>query len=127
MNVDLDLQKPFFVFESNFMDWYERWLDEITSENETETELFNYTLGGVVSHILNVYTATDDEEIKLECLYGILKKKKIDSGEFDFLEEQYKSGSGKIKKLLLQVLVKFNYNRAYNLLNRYTLIYLGNR
>lgn len=112
VNVDLDCQKPFFVFESNFLDWYERWLDEITSENETETELFNYTLGGVVSHILNVYAATDNEEIKLECIYGILKKKKIDSGEFDFLEEQYKSGSGKIKKLLLQLLVKFNYNRA---------------
>lgn len=113
VNIDLDLQKPFFVFESNFLDWYERWLDEITSENETETELFNYTLGGVASHILDVYAATDDEEIKLECLYGILKKQKINSGELDFLEEQYKSGSGTIKKLLLQVLVKFDYNRAF--------------
>lgn len=115
VNIDLDLQKPFFVFESNFLDWYERWLDEITSENEaeTETELFNYTLGGVVSHILDVYAATDDEEVKSECLYGILKKQKINSGELDFLEEQYKSGSGTIKKLLLQVLVKFDYNRAF--------------
>ena len=27
--IDEDLQKPFFTYEANFLDWYERWLDEI--------------------------------------------------------------------------------------------------
>lgn len=29
--LDLDNRKPFFTFEDNFLDWYERWLDEIIS------------------------------------------------------------------------------------------------
>lgn len=31
VNVDLDRQKPHFTFENNFLDWYERWLDEVIS------------------------------------------------------------------------------------------------
>ncbi|OIV41608.1 SMI1/KNR4 family protein [Flavobacterium johnsoniae] len=112
VNVDLDREKPFFTFESNFLDWYERWLDEITSESMTaETDLFHYTLGGSVSHILNVFSTSNDEQIKLECLTGILKKQNIDSKILDVLEEEHKS-KGEIGKKLLQVLVKFDYNRA---------------
>ena len=29
VNLDIDLQMPIFTFEDNFLDWYERWLDEI--------------------------------------------------------------------------------------------------
>ena len=31
VNLDFDLDKPVFAFESNFLDWYERWLDEVIS------------------------------------------------------------------------------------------------
>lgn len=31
VNLDIDRQKPGFTFEDNFLDWYERWLDEIIS------------------------------------------------------------------------------------------------
>jgi len=29
--LDIDNRKPFMTFEDNFLDWYERWLDEILS------------------------------------------------------------------------------------------------
>ncbi|MFY7669525.1 SMI1/KNR4 family protein [Tenacibaculum sp. MEBiC06402] len=29
VNLDLSRQKPKFTFENNFLDWYERWLDEV--------------------------------------------------------------------------------------------------
>ena len=29
LNLDIDYQKPQFTFEENFLDWYERWLDEV--------------------------------------------------------------------------------------------------
>lgn len=29
LNLDFDFQKPSFAYESNFLDWYERWLDEV--------------------------------------------------------------------------------------------------
>ncbi|MBO9585388.1 MAG: SMI1/KNR4 family protein [Flavobacterium sp.] len=113
VGVDLDRQKPYFVFESNFLDWYERWLDEITAESRTEDhDLFNYTLGGSVSHILKVYASTDDEEIKLECLSGILRKKKIDLEALAFLDKEFKTSNLEIQKRILQVLAKFDYNLA---------------
>ncbi|MDC8002628.1 SMI1/KNR4 family protein [Aureisphaera galaxeae] len=31
VNLDISLQKPQFTFEDNFLDWYERWLDEVIS------------------------------------------------------------------------------------------------
>lgn len=31
VNLDVDRQKPSFTVENNFLDWYEKWLDEIIS------------------------------------------------------------------------------------------------
>ncbi|KAF2508593.1 SMI1/KNR4 family protein [Flavobacterium zhairuonense] len=114
VNIDIDRRKPFFAFESSFLDWYERWLDEITEgKGGIDANLFNYTLGGTVAHILNVYGAADDEGAKLQCVFAILKKKKVDSQTLDILEKEYVTSEGLIQKKLLQVLTKFDYNRAF--------------
>lgn len=114
VNIDIDRRKPYFDFESNFLDWYERWLDEITAETAiAEKDLFNYTLGGSTAHILDVFVNTEDEETKGECLLGFLKKKKIDSQTLDVLEKEYNLSVDKIQKKLLQIFVKFDYKRAY--------------
>ncbi|SMP10457.1 SMI1 / KNR4 family (SUKH-1) [Flavobacterium hercynium] len=122
VNVDTDRQKPFFAFESTFLDWYERWLDEIIPEEVTskEPDLFQYTLGGSASYILEVFFATDNNETKLECLQGILKKQNVIVEVLNILEEQYKLSSGEQKKTLLQILTKFDYNRAKPLLIDFT-------
>ncbi|BFM44541.1 hypothetical protein CFS9_31820 [Flavobacterium sp. CFS9] len=114
VNIDIDRQKPFFVFESNFLDWYERWLDEIIPENSmaNEPDLFRYTLGGLSAYILEVYFSTEDLSIKKECLNGILKKSAVGSEILIVLEEQYKVNSGEIQKTILQMLTKFDYERA---------------
>ncbi|WP_242410252.1 hypothetical protein [Flavobacterium sp. Root901] len=74
--------------------------------------MFNYTLGGSVSHILKVYVSTEDEEIKLECLSGMLRKKKIDLEALTFLDKEFKASNVEIQKRILQVLAKFDYNLA---------------
>ncbi|WP_264529673.1 SMI1/KNR4 family protein [Flavobacterium sp. N502540] len=114
VNVDIDRQKPFFVFESNFLDWYERWLDEIIPENSmaNEPDLFRYTLGGLSGYILEVYFSTEDQEVKKECLSGVLKKNTVSSEILTVLEEQYKVSSGEIRETILQVLTKFDYERS---------------
>lgn len=93
--------------------------DKDISNEDFEAELGEIYSGilpigtqGCLSHILNVFSALNDEQIKLECLTGIVKKQKIDSKTLDALEEEYKSSKKEIKKKLLQVLVKFDYNRA---------------
>nr|WP_294786671.1 SMI1/KNR4 family protein [uncultured Flavobacterium sp.] len=114
VNLDIEMGKPYFAFESNFLDWYERWLDEITAETSNDTDnLFNYTLGGAVSHILEIYSTSADHDIKMECLTGILKKKNLNEAILDVLEKEYQLSTGEIQKRLLQILTKFYYNRAF--------------
>ena len=122
VNVDSDRQKPYFAFESNFLDWYERWLDEIIPENVmiNESDLFTYTLGGSVKYILEVYFSTSDNETKIESLNGILKKEKIGVEALDVLENEYKLSSGELRKKILQILTKFDYQRAYPYLVDFT-------
>jgi len=115
VNVDIDRQKPYFVSELNFLDWYERWLDEIIPDDlkENNEKLFSYTLGGTPNYILEIYFSAKNEEIKKECLYAFLKKEKLNSETIDILEGQYKLNSGEIRKILLQVLTRFDYRKAF--------------
>lgn len=43
--LDRDLSKPRFTFENNFLDWYERWLDEIISGHliKASTSWYGYS------------------------------------------------------------------------------------
>lgn len=115
VNIDSDRQKPHFTFESNFLDWYERWLDEIIPENikAADPDLFRYTLGGINSYIFEVYFSTDAIDTKMDCLFGLLKKKNLDFESINIVEEEYEINSGAIQKRLLQILTKFDYERAY--------------
>lgn len=114
VNVDVEREKPYFAFESNFLDWYERWLDQVIPESimATQPDLFKYTLSGLAGYILEVFFATENHDIKTECLSGILKKEKLDSVTLDIVEEQYQLSSGELKKAILQILTKFDYERA---------------
>jgi hypothetical protein len=122
VNVDIDRQKPYFAFEANFLDWYERWLDEIIPENVMmlEPDLFQYTLGGTSGYILEVYFSTNENDTKIECLNGILKKEQLDLETLDILEKQYKLSVGEFQKILLQILTKFDYERAFPYLIDFT-------
>lgn len=114
VNVDSDRQKPYFAFESNFLDWYERWLDQIIPESimATQPDLFKHTLSGLAAYVLEVFFSTENHDIKTECLSGILKKEKLDAATLDIVEQQYQLSSGELKKAILQILTKFDYERA---------------
>lgn len=118
VNIDIDRQKPSFAFELNFLDWYERWLDEIIPEKLklNMPDFFRFSLGGLSSYILEVYFLTNENETKIECLKSLLKKQNLDSKTIDVLEEQYKLSVGEIQRLILQILTKFDYEKAHSYL-----------
>jgi len=61
LNLDLDWQKPRFTYEDNFLDWYERWLDEvILGVLHDSPSWFGY--GERESKILTI----DSQELKLK-------------------------------------------------------------
>lgn len=63
-------QLPRFTYESHFLDWYERWLDDILEGNLTveNSGTFGYQMGGTVKHLLSVYLEADSS-IKKRKLY----------------------------------------------------------
>lgn len=114
VNIDLDQQKPRFTFESNFLDWYERWLDEVISGDliKDTPSWFGYKMGGSEEEILKLYFLTSDNKTKINCLEGLLNKQKLESETIQIIEEQYKISCIDQKKAALQILTKFDYEKA---------------
>lgn len=114
VNLDIDRQQPQFTFEDNFLDWYERWLDEIISE-ELPTDSpswFGYTMGGSVTALLDKYHAATHQLMKHQCIRGILTKRRIDPGMETVLEKEYLHADVVYKREWLQVLARFSYPLA---------------
>ena len=116
-NVDeliCERNKPNFTFELNFLDWYERWLNEIISEDliKDSPSWFGYTMGGSETEILKTYFTSIEKEIKQNCLSGILNKQSIETKTKKIIEEEYIKCNSTLKTLLLQILTKFDYKTA---------------
>lgn len=111
VNVDTDRQQPKFAFEDNFLDWYERWLDEIISGEllTDDPSWFGYTMGGTVTVLLDKYHTTTDQLTKYECIRAILAKRRLDPEIGALLEKEYLHADAAYKREWLQVLTKFNY------------------
>lgn len=77
VNLDSDGQKPTFAFERNFLDWYERWLDEVISGDLIHggTGWFGYHMGGSEEELLKLFISVIDFQEKVDCLNGLLNKK----------------------------------------------------
>ena len=76
VNIDLDLQKPHFAFENNFLDWYERWLDEIISgEILYKSNGFSYQMGQNAKELMTIFENAYDKEEKIDALIGLRHKK----------------------------------------------------
>jgi hypothetical protein len=64
INLDVEGRKPLFTFEANFLDWYERWLDEVIS-GELVTAgptWFGYTMKSTQKEALQSVSVNDAYE-----------------------------------------------------------------
>ncbi|MGF6847115.1 pimeloyl-ACP methyl ester carboxylesterase [Chitinophaga sp. W3I9] len=122
VNIDIDRQKPRFTFESNFLDWYERWLDEIISEDllADGVSWFGYAMGGSVTSLLEKYHAASDKTTRLNCITGIVCKRSIEPAVAAILEKEYRRAEEEYKRGWLQALTKFSYPLAKPLLVAYS-------
>lgn len=81
VNVDLDHhQAPHFAYEQHFLDWYERWLDEVIAGDLLEqSSWFGYVRGGPEEQLLAGFKGSNDPEIQQEYLDGLLAKRRLTS------------------------------------------------
>ncbi|GHU32613.1 hypothetical protein FACS1894172_09560 [Spirochaetia bacterium] len=114
VNMSEEFQKPHFSFEDTFLDWYERWLDEIISGDllQEGPYWFGYSMGGAEETLLNKFLSTDNERLKLDCVAGILDKKAIHKPVLEEIEKEYANNTGEVKNGLVEILTKFDYKRA---------------
>ena len=114
VNLDMDRQRPSFTFEDTFLDWYERWLDEIISGDliRDTPSWFGYAMGGNAATLLEKYHAAPDDITKQHCLSGMLTKQNIADDIISGLEKEYQTANGQCQRLLLQILTRHNYPLA---------------
>lgn len=121
VNMDYDLQKPKFTFDDNFLDWHERWLDEIIIPDLRRNEgyWFGYTLGGSVEQLWNQYKNSSDQIFQEDCLIAINRLAHLSKAILALLENEFLNDKGKFKRLLLQILCEQHHPKIKVYLTEY--------
>ena len=114
VNVDLDLAQPKFAFETNFLDWYERYLDEVISGQlmEDSPTWFGYHRGEPAEELLNEYEQTTDRKTQTDCLDGVYHKRPPLSEKVLDRIEALISLNNEDRDLLIEILSQSSYERA---------------
>lgn len=120
VNLNLDLQQPHFTYEDNFLDWYERWLDEVISGDllADGPTWFGYSMGGTDQELINKYGDSSNTTYKLECLSGLLHKAKLSPETVDTIEQECFNRDRQLSHTALQLLTKTDYARAKPILHQ---------
>ncbi|WP_080753707.1 SMI1/KNR4 family protein [Janthinobacterium lividum] len=123
VNLDIDLQRPQFAFEMNFLDWYERWLDEVIAGYLTEggPTWFGYTMRGDDNQLMHAYAKANNRDTKLEALKGLTKPATATDENCRKLLELCGEEDAEIRRLALAMLTKFSYLMARQSLHAHIL------
>ena len=114
VNVDLDLAQPKFAFETNFLDWYERYLDEVISGQlmDDSPTWFGYHRGEPAEELLNEYEHTTDRKTQTDCLDGVYHKKPpLEPALLDKIEKLI-ALNNEDRDFLIEILSQSSYERA---------------
>ena len=114
VNVDLDLAQPKFAFETNFLDWYERYLDEVISGQlmDDRPTWFGYHRGEAAEVLLAEYEQTTDRKTQTDCLEGVYHKKPpLEPTLLDKIEKLI-ALNNEDRDFLIEILTQSSYKRA---------------
>jgi hypothetical protein len=113
VNLDRDRHKPQFTFERNFLDWYERWLDEVISGEliKDGPSWFGYTKGGSEEDLLDSYLSATDSGEKKDSLLGLLNKTNLKEQTLNEIDNLIKKEL-ELKNTMIEILCKSDYERA---------------
>lgn len=107
---------PHFAEQKNFLDWYEHWLDEITSGKKIieDTVVSN----GNEDDLVQTFLSAAEGKWRLYALNGLRAKDKLSPGVLSALEKQYHNEADQLQLLLLHILAKFRYTKATDALSK---------
>lgn len=110
--------QPVFAYEQHFLDWYERWLNEIISGDLVSEEAgwFGYSIGGSSEFLWSSYKNTINEKQQLILLEGLLKKKEVSEWIIDEIVKEFSRVNEQVKLSLSILVAKFDFTKAVSLL-----------
>ena len=114
VNVNWDLLKPKFAFETNFLDWYERYLDEVISGQllDDRPTWFGYHRGEAAELLLTEYQQTTDRKTQTDCLDGVYHKRPpLPDAVLDKVEALI-ALNNEDRDFLIEILTLSSYERA---------------
>jgi len=114
VNIDLELAQPKFAFETNFLDWYERYLDEVISGQllDDRPTWFGYHRGEPAELLLNEYEHTTDRKTQTDCLEGVYHKKPPLEPALLYKIEKLLALNNDDRDFLIEILSQSSYERA---------------
>lgn len=113
VNVDAERQKPQFAFENNFLDWYERWLDEVISGQllTDGPSWFGYCRGGLADELWVSYLSSQSLDDKGDCIIGLLNKNLLPTEIVNRIELAI-GDNPEDRVRLIQLLCKSDYEKS---------------
>ncbi|OWR31457.1 hypothetical protein CDO73_06940 [Saccharibacillus sp. O23] len=114
--IDRTHQIPYFTYEANFLEWYERWLDEIIGGYDTGWFAMERSEGD--RGMVDFYLSSLEEKVKVSAIQGMHKLKKLKPETIDFLSEQCEERSAAVRIAALEVLSQKEYAAAIPFLAR---------
>jgi len=114
-----DLHMPSITYEDNFLDWYERWLDEIISGKLIKNGGSNFDgiMGGGETKLFKSLKNENRDDKKIKILLGIFELDSISEKNIKNIKILISHKNQKIKKNALQILAKFYYSFVASTLN----------
>lgn len=97
----------FFVYEDSFLDWYERWLDEIILDYDNGW--FGNRMPGDENSLIQIYQSAQDEDIQEKALDGMFKFKKVSQPTLSFLKNIAEQ-SPKHRTIAIQLICKTSFD-----------------
>ena len=114
VNIDLELAQPKFAFEANFLDWYERYLNEVISGQllDDRPTWFGYHRGEPAEVLLNEYEHTTNRKTQTDCLEGVYHKKPPLEPALLYKIEKLIALDNEDRTFLIEILTQSSYERA---------------
>lgn len=106
--------KPIFAYESHFLDWYERWIDEIISGDlrAEHAGWFGYRRGGTSAFLWEAFQTAREEKEQLEYLEGLINKGEISDEILQAIVQKIPLATPDVKENLITILAKTKYDLA---------------
>lgn len=106
--------QPIFAYENSFLDWYERWLDEIISGDLVSDNAgwFGYSIGGSSESLWESYKHASQEDQQLIFLEGLLKKKELTHQLIEEIIQEIPKTTELVRQSLLTILSKNAFDKA---------------